>query len=325
MSRRLAGSGSRAAAPRAGRPPRRNGCLRVVVLLVSAVWMSLPAAEDRVSREAVEALEAYAAYKMAQFPEAYRRFLLLAQKDNVQGMLNVANMLQAGQGVARDPAAALDWYRRAAERGSEIGMFYTGLAYLHGRGTEVDRAEAANWLRRAAEAGFTEARLELARLSQRSAAEAEALEAVGDAARDDDGAGTDAPVGAIERELIAAAWGAIDRAAQNRNAPGAAHYLAHDAEVRVRLPGAVDWVRMGRRQWRDFWQYSFERAADYSMRRGALDYRLRGELIVVESIIEESLVTASGSEELRLEESALVRIDGNRVVIEHLSVAIERR
>ena len=30
-------------------------------------------------------------------------------------------------------------------------------------------------------------------------------------------------------------------------------------------------------------------------------------------------------EQLRLEESALVRIDGNRVVIERLSIAIERR
>lgn len=317
-------SGSRAAEPRAGRRPRRASCLRVAALLVSAVMLSQPSAdEDRVSREAVEALEAYAAYKMAQFPEAYRRFLLLAQKNNVQGMLNVANMLQAGQGVVRDQTAALDWYRRAAERGSAIGMFYTGQAYLHGRGTAIDRQQAADWLRRAVEAGSDEARLELARLSQRSAAEA--LEAVGGAARDDDGSAADGPVGATERELIAAAWRAIDRAAQNRNAPGAAHYLVHDAEVRVRLPGAIDWVRMGRRQWRDFWQYSFDRAVDYSMRRGALDYRRQGELIEVESIIDERLVTAGGSEELRLEESALVRIDGNRVVIERLSVVIERR
>jgi TPR repeat protein len=305
---------------------RRAGCLRFAALLMSAALLLQPAAaEDRVAREAVEALEAYAAYKMAQFPEAYRRFLVLAQKNNIQGMLNVANMLQAGQGVARDEAAALDWYRRAAERGSAIGMFYTGQAYRHGRGAAVDPQQARSWLRRAAEAGSDEARLELARLSQRATAEAEAQETVGHAARDADGAVADAPVGASERELIAAAWGAIDRAAQNRNAPGAAHYLAHDAEVRVRLPGAMDWVRMGRRQWRDFWQYSFDRTTDYSMRRGALDYRPRGELIEVESIIEESLVTASGSEELRLEESALVRIDGNRVVIERLSIAIERR
>ena len=79
-------------------------CFCSRVLICVSLGSAPVMAADRVSREAVEALEAYAVYKMAQYPEAYRRFLGLAQKDNVQGMLNVANMLQAGLGTERDAA-----------------------------------------------------------------------------------------------------------------------------------------------------------------------------------------------------------------------------
>ncbi len=330
------GPGHRPASARRWYARSRRGPV-ACLLLVACLWLAPVTAQDQVSREAVEALEAYAAYKMAQYTEAYRRFLALAGKGNIQGMLNVANMLQAGQGIGRDEAAALEWYRKAADRGSAIGMFYTGRAYQHGRGTAVDPERARFWLHRAAMAGSSEAQLEFGKLLLRAGEEQEAREWIGRAARDGDSsaarflAGLDRAdggserIGATERALIDDAWAAIDRAAQHRNAPGTVHYLAHGADIRLRLPGSSNWIRMKRRQWQDFWQRSFDRASAYSMQRGPLEYRLRGDRIQVASVIEEKVVTDAGDERLRLEEVALVRITNDRVVIERLSVVIERR
>ncbi len=312
-------------------------CCRFL-LIVSLVFatMATPAA-DRVSREAVEALEAYAVYKMAQYPEAYSRFLALARKGNVQGMLNAANMLQAGLGTERDEAAALDWYRKAAERGSAIGMFYTAMAYLQGRGAEADSSRAQRWLQQAAEAGSTEAQLEFGKLLRQQGAGAEglawirraadngdSLAAVYLAAVDSDEA-QDSPIGASARALIENAWAAIDRAAANRNAPGTVYYLAHDADIRVKLPGAGNWTPMSKNELQEFWRSSFARSDDYSMRRGDLGYRAQDDRIAVVSSIDEEFGFDSGDEKIRLEETALVRIENNRVVIERLNIILQRR
>jgi len=73
----------------------------IAFLCAICLWFALipQALADKRSREAVEALEAYAVYKMAMYDEAYARFMALAEKGNQQGMLNVAGMLAAGLGV----------------------------------------------------------------------------------------------------------------------------------------------------------------------------------------------------------------------------------
>jgi TPR repeat protein len=261
--------------------------------------------EDRASREAVEALEAYAVYKMGRYGEAYARFLALARKNNIQGMLNAANMLQAGLGTGRDEAAALALYRGAAGKGSATGMFYTGLAYLHGRGADRDPAQARRWLRMAGDAGSSEAQLELGKLLLRDGDEEAGLDWIG-------------------RARFAAAWRLIDRAAANRNAPGVVHYLARDAEIRLRLPGLQNWMHLDRRGLRDFWQQTFDRALRYGMQREISEYRPRDGAIAVDSVIDETIGLDGHDERLRLRESALVRIANDRVVIERLSIVIER-
>lgn len=309
---------------------------RLLITLFLLGWLAPAPAADRVSREAVEALEAYAVYKMAQYPEAYRRFLELADKGNVQGMLNAANMLQAGLGTARDEAAALDWYRKAAESGSAIGMFYTAMAYLHGRGAAVDKKRARQWMLRAAEAGSTEAQLEYGKLLMQQGSGDEGLAWIRRAAENGDSvaavylagpggkAAETSSVDASLRALIENAWSAIDRAAANRNAPGTVYYLAHDADIRVRLPGAASWTPMSKSELQEFWRRSFARSADYSMRRGKLSLRASGDRIAVESSIDERFGVAAGDEKIRLDETAVVRIDENRVVVETLSIVLRR-
>jgi len=300
--------------------------------LCAFLWFSPLAAGDRVSRETVEALEAYAVYKMAQYTEAYRRFLALGRKGNLQGMLNVANMLQAGLGVERDETGALEWYRRAADQGSAVGMYYTAQAYRRGYGTLVERLRARHWLQKAADAGSSEAQLELGKLLLDAGETAAALEWIRRAAtggdslaasylaglnRTDDG-GSEIAAGA--RALIINAWAAIDRSAANRNAPGTVYYLAHDADIRIRLPAAKNWTPMSKRELKAFWQHSFARARDYGIQRSELRMRARDGRIAVESVIDERL----GSTKLRLRESALVGLHHERVVIESLTLIIER-
>ncbi len=59
-----------------------------------------------------------------------------------------------GKGVPQDYAEAINWYRKAAERGFPPAESNLGIMYENGKGVAQDYAEAANWYRKAAEQGF---------------------------------------------------------------------------------------------------------------------------------------------------------------------------
>ena len=65
------------------------------------------------------------------------------------------------QGVQKDDAQAVKWYRKAAEQGFAKGQYNLGLMYSHGFGVQQDDAQATKWFRKAARQGNTEARSEL--------------------------------------------------------------------------------------------------------------------------------------------------------------------
>lgn len=240
------------------------------------------ASADQRSREAIEALEAYAVYKMAMYDEAFARFMALAEKGNQQGMLNIAGMLAAGQGTPQDLTAAFDWYRKSAQRGSAIGMYYLAQAYQHGHGIEPDHTAAQKWLSAASEAGSQDAQLAFARLLldsgqrqqatdwlQRWAASGnsgavELLEVIGAA-----GAAS-AEVAPLDRVLIAAAWNSIDRSARAGNAHGVVYYLDRRSDIQVRLPGLPSWAQLHRDELRSLWQRNFDALDEYRFSRGDL-------------------------------------------------------
>ena len=66
-------------------------------------------------------------------------------------------MYANGEGVPKDEAEAVNWYRKAAEQGHARGQFNLGLMYANGRGVTKDEAEAVNWYRKAAEQGYASA------------------------------------------------------------------------------------------------------------------------------------------------------------------------
>ena len=70
----------------------------------------------------------------------------------------------AGQGVPKDDAEAVRWYRLAAEQGNAGAQSSLGWMYANGVGVPEDDAEAARWYRLAAEQGDYSAQGNLGRL-----------------------------------------------------------------------------------------------------------------------------------------------------------------
>ena len=58
-----------------------------------------------------------------------------------------------GQGVPRDYAAAVSWYRKAADQGDARAQFNLGAMYAKGQGVLRDSAVAILWFRKAADLG----------------------------------------------------------------------------------------------------------------------------------------------------------------------------
>ena len=69
-----------------------------------------------------------------------------------------------GDGVEKDPAQAIEWFRKAAEQGHALAQAKLGLAYLLGQGVAADPVEAWMWLDLSRSSGNDEAQKLLASL-----------------------------------------------------------------------------------------------------------------------------------------------------------------
>ncbi|MBK9020108.1 MAG: sel1 repeat family protein [Sulfuritalea sp.] len=70
----------------------------------------------------------------------------LASKGDANAAFNLGTIHQHGDGVAKDPAQALKWYRIAAERGDRESQSRLGAMYLNGEGTAKDEKEGWRWI-----------------------------------------------------------------------------------------------------------------------------------------------------------------------------------
>jgi len=90
-------------------------------------------------------------------------FRLAAAHGNAGAMYAVGNCYQFGWAVPADSRQALDWKRRAAELGNKDGLFYLAMAYRDGDDVPKDLSRSAQLMRDAAELGVVNAQAELAR------------------------------------------------------------------------------------------------------------------------------------------------------------------
>lgn len=94
-------------------------------------------------------------------PDELRR---RAIEGSVDAQIGWARRLLHGAGVARDPEAALRWFRIAARSGDAEALNMVGRCFELGWGAPVDLAEAADWYRRAADKGHAWGEFNLANL-----------------------------------------------------------------------------------------------------------------------------------------------------------------
>ena len=66
----------------------------------------------------------------------------------------LARMYEAGRGVERDDAKAVDWYMKAAEKGDRRAQYSLGTMYENGKGVKADLEEALKWYRKSADKGY---------------------------------------------------------------------------------------------------------------------------------------------------------------------------
>ncbi|MDZ7737284.1 MAG: hypothetical protein U5P41_15305 [Gammaproteobacteria bacterium] len=98
------------------------------------------------------------------YAEAVKWYRLAAEQGHPDAQYDLGVAHAFGEGVERDPARASNWYRRAAEQGHVVAAFSLGLSYLHGDGVQQDSEQAAAWFRQTAEQGYTRAQVHLASL-----------------------------------------------------------------------------------------------------------------------------------------------------------------
>jgi V8-like Glu-specific endopeptidase len=110
---------------------------------------------------AAELDEAVAAAHRGEYAAALKRLSPLAAKGEARAEFDIGFMHAYGWGVRRNPADAIEWYRKAAEQGLPVAQHYLGLAYVNGDGVRLDEAEGGRWFARAATQGYAPAQFML--------------------------------------------------------------------------------------------------------------------------------------------------------------------
>jgi uncharacterized protein len=92
--------------------------------------------------------------------DAVPKLRYLAESGSPMGMIFFGHAYRAGTGVAKDLTEAEKWYRRAADRGSVLGLYELGKLYLE----QTRYAEAKDAFRFASAAGYSPATYYLGRM-----------------------------------------------------------------------------------------------------------------------------------------------------------------
>lgn len=93
--------------------------------------------------------------------ETFIQMRAYAESGYAEAQYYLGMMYDDGKGVARDPALAAGWYRKAAEQGIAAAQSNLGAMYETGDGLQTDYTLAAKWYRLAAEQGDEEAQRRL--------------------------------------------------------------------------------------------------------------------------------------------------------------------
>lgn len=131
--------------------------LSVVALLATPLWAADPAQDAAYA-------EARKVYRAEDYKRAMQLLLPLAQQGHANAQYYLARMYEKGEGVEKDEAKTLEWYRRSAEGGNPRAQYKLFAAYARGWGdVKKDEAQAQQWLIKSAEGGYGRAQEGLAK------------------------------------------------------------------------------------------------------------------------------------------------------------------
>lgn len=101
------------------------------------------------------------ARERADYAAALSFYRQAAEKADVWAMIRIGQMYYGGEGVSKDDAEAKCWIAKAVDAGGSETMFDVGYMYLRSDGLPKDLKEALRWLRMGAELGNANAMLDL--------------------------------------------------------------------------------------------------------------------------------------------------------------------
>ena len=95
------------------------------------------------------------------YAEAVKWYRKTAEQGNASAQFSLGYCYKNGQGVTQDYAEAVKWYMKAAEQGYARAQCNLGLCYEKGQGVSQDFAEGVKWYKKAAEKGNAPAQYNL--------------------------------------------------------------------------------------------------------------------------------------------------------------------
>jgi len=316
-----------------------RGCRRpLAVVGLACALLSQPASasQEQLHAEMIEVLEAYAVHKMGQYDKAFARWMVLAEKGNAQGILNVANFYQEGTGVEKDPAEAVRWYRKGAEQGDPHCLFNLGRAYEAGLGVPADKETSDAYYERAAEVGSTDAQLIIARSLLEANSEDEARRWLERAAASGDqdaiallarlapaDANSVSGLEADQQRRIRELLDGLDAAANARDVDLLTRAIDEEAEILVRLPGQSSPERMSKDAYKALWAATFDKTERYRFARTQFDSGHAGPDVRVRSTIREYLTSDNRTQLLVLREDLTVSLAGDAPRVTRVVLAVE--
>ena len=98
-----------------------------------------------VQSHAGDANRAFAAAKGGDFYTALTEWTPLAEQGFARAQYNVGVMYETGEGVKKDPNAAVKFYTLAAEQGYVFAQYNLALKFFKGEGVAKSPAAAVKW------------------------------------------------------------------------------------------------------------------------------------------------------------------------------------
>jgi len=120
--------------------------MRTVLIVVICLFASIAANAQEATMSARELAETQLRAEWVGTPE---------------DQYKLGNAYYRGDGVSKDYAEAVKWFRKAADQGMPESQYMMGVIYDRGEGLPQDFVEAVAWYRKAGEQGYVAAQFEL--------------------------------------------------------------------------------------------------------------------------------------------------------------------